>query len=184
MFDDDEGDDWLQLEPDDWWQQEPDDLDMPTDEVDGAVDQEGESVQAALNSRLKRSTRMVFFDDESGDEEMQQEPDDVNLVACMVDKRGWSEFSKAAKLTGAWRGMVFKRGPLGLGYYRDEFKLDLSLAEDLTAKADAAPVTVKLEDLLASKPDEKTRHVDEPETCPREETYEHGQEEQRGRAGD
>ena len=70
LFDDEEGDDWLQDEPDDWWQQEPDDPDMHIDVVDGAVNHEGESVQAALNSRLRRSTRMTFFDDESGDEEM------------------------------------------------------------------------------------------------------------------
>ena len=69
-----------------------------------------------------------------------------------MDKRGWPGFSKAAKFIGTWKGMVFKRGPLGMGYYRDEFKLDLKLAKHLTAVADAAPVSIMLEDLIASKP--------------------------------
>ena len=88
LFDDEEGDDWLQDEPDDWWQQEPDDPDMHIDVIDGAVNQEGESVQAALNARLRRTTRLTFFDDESGDDEMQLEPDDFNLITGLVDRRG------------------------------------------------------------------------------------------------
>ena len=63
--------------------------------------------------------------------------------------------------------MAFKRGPLGMGYYRDEFKLDLNLAKQLPAVADAAPVVIQLEDLIASTPIEKASHDDEPETCPR-----------------
>ena len=52
-----------------------------------------------------------------------------------------------------------------MGYYRDEFKLDLNLARHIPAVADAAPVVIQLEDLIASKPVEKANHVDEPETC-------------------
>lgn len=98
---------------------------------------------------------------------MQLEPDDINLIADMVDKRGWSEVSKAAKFIGAWKGMVFKRGSFGIGYYRDEFKLDLKLAMHLTAVADAAPVAIQLEGQIASKPVEEPSHDDEPETCPK-----------------
>ena len=51
----------------------------------------GESVQAALNARLRRTTRLTFFDDESGEEDMQTEPDDFNLVTGMVDRKvGWN----------------------------------------------------------------------------------------------
>ena len=74
---------------------------MHIDEVDGAVNHEGEFVQVALNSRFRRSTRMTFFDDESGDAEMQIEPADFNKIVGLVDKRGWPEFSKAANFTGA-----------------------------------------------------------------------------------
>lgn len=109
-------------------------------------------MQAAFNSRLRRSTRMTFFDDESGDEEMQIEPDDFNNIVGLVDKWGWPEFSKAANSTGAWRGMVFKRGPVGMGYYRDEFKLELNFARHIPAVADAAPFTLQLEDLIAEEP--------------------------------
>ena len=56
---------------------------MHIDEVDSAVNQEGESVQAALNSKLRRTTNMTFFDDESGDEEMPLEPDDINFIAAL-----------------------------------------------------------------------------------------------------
>ena len=42
------------------------------------------------------------------------EPEDLDQIAGLVDKRGWPEFSKAASFAGAWRGMVFKRGPLGM----------------------------------------------------------------------
>ena len=118
MLDDEEGDAWFQ--------HEPEDLSMPFDEAEemahtlGHCDpvqanREGESLRAVLNTRFRRSTRMVFFDDESGQDEMHQEPDDVHLVAGIMDKRGWPEFSKAAEFTGAWLGMVFKRGPLGSG---------------------------------------------------------------------
>ena len=182
MFDDEEGDDWLP-ESDDWWQQEPDGPDMHIDQVDNAVNQEGESVHAALNSRLRRSTRMTFFNDESGNEEMQLELDDINLIVELVDRRGWPEFSKAAKFVGAWKGMVFKRGPLGMGYYRDEFKLDLKLAKHPPAVADAAPVTIRLEDVIASKPTEKASQDDEPETCPRRRRTSTGRKSKWGRAG-
>ena len=45
-------------------------------------------MQAALNARLRMTTRLTFFDDERGDEEMQLEPDDFNLIAGLVDRRG------------------------------------------------------------------------------------------------
>ena len=89
LIDDDEGDDWLQAEPDDWWQQEFDDPDVHIDVADGAVNHEGESVQGAINARLRRTTRLTFFDDESGDDEMQLEPQDFNRVTGLVDRQGW-----------------------------------------------------------------------------------------------
>ena len=105
MFDDEEGDGWLQTEPDDWWQQEPGDPGMHIGEVDGAVNHEGESVHAALNSRLRRSTRMTFFDDESGDEEMQIEPGDFEkMLACWIGGAGRSSTRPLVSLGlgGAW----------------------------------------------------------------------------------
>ena len=119
-------------------------------EAHEVVNLEGESVQAALNAKLRRTTRLTFFDDESGGESMQIEPDDYNLVTGMVDRRGWSEFSKAKKFAGAWLGMVFKRGPLGLGYYRDVFKLDINLATLLPAAADATPIVLQLNEVISS----------------------------------
>ena len=101
LFDDEKGDDWLQDEPDDWWQQEPDDPDTHFDAFYGTVNQEGESVQAALHARLRLLTKLTFFDDESGDDEMQLEPDDFNLIKGLVDRRGLPEFSKAAKKPGS-----------------------------------------------------------------------------------
>ena len=73
-------------------------------------------MQAAFNSRLRLSAGMTFFDDESGDEEMQIEPYDFNNIVGLVDKRGWPEFSKAANFTGAWRGMVSKHLFNGLAF--------------------------------------------------------------------
>ena len=125
LFDDEEGEDW-QEEPNDWWQHDSDSPNVqPEAECGDTVNREGESVQAALNARLRRTTRLTFFDDESGEEGMQLEPDDVNLVTGLVDKRGWPEFAKATKFDGAWMGMVFRRGPRGLGYYRDVPKLEI-----------------------------------------------------------
>ena len=43
-------------------------------------------MQVAMNARLRRTTRLTFFDDESGDDELQFEPDDYNLVTGIVDK--------------------------------------------------------------------------------------------------
>ena len=63
----------------------------------GTTNTDGESVQAALNARLRRTTRLTFFDDESGDDEMHIEPDDYNLVTGLVDRRGLPEFAKAKK---------------------------------------------------------------------------------------
>ena len=45
--------------------------------------------------------------------------------------------------------MVVKRGPRGMGCYRDVFKVEVNLALHLPATADAAPVMVKLDELLA-----------------------------------
>ena len=56
---------------------------------------DGESVQAALNARLRRTARLTFFDDESGGDEMHIEPADYNLVTGLVDRRGLPEFAKA-----------------------------------------------------------------------------------------
>ena len=127
MFDDAEGDNW-QTEPDDWWHQDEEAPEPPADVAYEATSLERESVQAALNARLRRTTRLTFFDVESGAEDMQLEPDDFAIVTGIVDRRGWPEFSKAAKFAGAWAGMVFKRGHLCMGYYRDGFKLEVSLA--------------------------------------------------------
>ena len=115
-------------------QEEPADVTHETTNLDG------ESVQTAINARLGRTTRLTFFDDESGDDEMHIEPDDYNMVTGLVDKRGLPEFSKATKFAGAWMGMVFKRGSSGLGYYRDCFRMDISLAALLPALADATPI--------------------------------------------
>ena len=138
MFDDAEGDNW-QAEPDEWWQQ---DMEPPAADEDvphEMVGPGGESLQAALNVRLRRTTRLTFFDDESGEEDLQLEPDDFAIVTGIVDRRGWPEFSKAAKFAGAWKGMVFKKGHLGMGYYRDGFTAEVSLALHLPAVADVAP---------------------------------------------
>ena len=62
---------------------------------------------------------------------------------------------------------MFKQGSFGMGYYSDESKLDLKLTKHLTAVADATPVTLQLEDLIASEPVEKASHDDVPESCPR-----------------
>ena len=86
-----------------------------TDNTHEPVNAGGESVQAELNSRLRRTTRLTFFDDESGNEDMLLEPDDFHIVTGLVDKRGWPTFSNAKKFDGAWLGMVFKRGPFGHG---------------------------------------------------------------------
>ena len=97
MFDDGDGGEW-QHEPDDWWHQDPSGHEMHEEqayEAHESVNRDGESLQAAVNARLRRTTRLTFFDDESGEEDMQCEPDDYNLVAGLVDKRGWPEFSKA-----------------------------------------------------------------------------------------
>ena len=120
-----------------------------------------------MNARLRRLTRLTFFDDESCDEELQIEPDDYNLVTGIVDKRGWPEFSKAKKFAGAWLGMVFKRGPLGLGYYRDIFKLDINLATLLPAAADAAPIVLQLNEVISRDSHGTTYQDEEPDTCPR-----------------
>ena len=109
-------------------------------------------MQAAINARLRRTTRLTFFDDESGDDELHIEPDDYNMVTGLVDKRGLPEFSKATKFAGAWMGMVFKRGSSGLGYYRDCFKMDISLAALLPAVADAAPIVLRLDEIGSSEP--------------------------------
>ena len=45
--------------------------------------------------------------------------------------------------------MVFKRGPLGLGYYRDIFKLDINLAALLPAAADATPIVLQLNEVIS-----------------------------------
>jgi len=166
MFDDAEGDNW-QSEHDDWWHlddQAPEPLAEVTHE---ATSLGGESVQAAINARLRRTTRLTFFDDESGEEDMQLEPDDFALVTGMVDRRGWPEFSKSAKFAGEWKGMVFKRGHLGVGYYRDGFKLDISLALHLPAVSDVAPVTLELNDLISKGRSKANVQDDVPDTCPR-----------------
>ena len=139
---------------------------MPTAE---ATYPDGESVQVALNTRLRRTTRLTFFDDESGEDEPQTEPEDYELLAGIVDKRGMPEFSKAAKFAGPWLGMVFKRGSCGLGYYRDGFKMNLCLTTLLPAVADVSPVTLKLGELIEGNLDDKGagRADDPPDTCPR-----------------
>ena len=63
--------------------------------------------------------------------------------------------------------MVFKRWPLGMGYYKDVFKLEIKLVKHLPAVADATPVIVQLDDVTANGPPKKASQDDEPETCPR-----------------
>ena len=162
LFDDDEGEAWEQ-ESDDWWltdverQQVHECSTVPTIE---ATLFEGESVQAALNARLRRTARLTFFDDESGEDEPQIEPDDYEQLAGIVDKRGMPEFSKAAKFTGPWLGMVFKRGSCGMGYYRDGFKMNLCLTTLLPAVADVSPVTLKLSELIGDNSKDKEEDED------------------------
>ena len=129
-----------------------------------------EDLQAAIDSRLRRSSRLSFFDDEDGDDDAQHEPDDIHVIAGIVDRRGLPEFSKAAKYTGAWLGMVFKRGQMGLGYYRDEIKLNLKLMGHINAEADVAPVMVMLDEVIPDKTTAKTKRKEEPDTCPRRKT--------------
>ena len=148
LFDDEEGEDWQQ-KPHDRGQQDPDCPAVHAEAAYDAVNHDGESVQVAINSRFMRTTRLTFFDDESGEEDQQYEPDDYNLVTGLVDKRGCPDFSKAKKFDGAWLGMVFKRGTLGLGYYRDVFKLDIRLGTLLPAAADAAPIVLQLNEVIS-----------------------------------
>ena len=109
---------------------------------------------------------MTFFDNESGDDEMHIEPDDYNMVTGLVDKRGLPEFSKATKYTGTLMGMVFKLGPNGLGYYRDCFKMEINLAALLPAVAGAAPVVLRLDEIVNGE-HKKGHREDEPDTCRR-----------------
>ena len=155
MFDDADGGDW-QEEPHDWWQNDCEDQSQqPETEQDETVNREGESVQAALNARLRRTTRLTFFDDESGEEDIQLEPDDFNRVANLVDKSGWPEFAKATKFAGAWLGMAFKLGPRGLGYYRDVPKIDIRLMQHLPATADASPIVLQLDQIITEQTPKK-----------------------------
>lgn len=120
-FGDEEGDDrWLQ-EQDDCFQQEPlDGIEAMAQELDHEIpaqaNQEEGDLQAELNARLKRSSRITFFDDECGDNDLQHEPDDIHVIPGIVDRRGLPEFAKAAKYIGAWLGMVLKRGRWALGF--------------------------------------------------------------------
>ena len=84
LFDNEEGEDWQQ-EPDDWWQQEQDWPAVQAEADHDAVNHDGESVQAAINSRLRRTTRLTFFDDESGEEDQQYEPViTISLLALWI----------------------------------------------------------------------------------------------------
>ena len=100
------------------------------------------------------------IDDESGEDQGQDEPEDIDVINGIMDKRGLPEFSKVpldkqhrAKFAGEWRGMVFKRGPLGVGYYRDVVKHSINLVEHITAVADAVPIRLKLCELVPSGTD-------------------------------
>ena len=64
--------------------------------------------------------------------------------------------------------MVFKRGPLGMGYYRDIFKLNINLVSLLPAVADAAPIALQLNEvIIISDVHGKGNREEEPDTCPR-----------------
>ena len=54
-----------------------------------------------------------------------------------------------------------------MGYYRDSFKFEVNLALRLPAVADAAPVCLKLADLISTGQAKGAPKSDEPETCPR-----------------
>ena len=56
------------------WHGDPIGVEEHTEKTHDPVNAKGESVQAALNSRLRRTTRLTFFDDESGNEDMLLEP--------------------------------------------------------------------------------------------------------------
>ena len=78
MFDDEEGGEW-QHEPEDWWHNGPSEHDGEGDDWQqepdnwwqyGSNDLAGGPVQAAVNARLKMATRLTFFDDENGEDDM------------------------------------------------------------------------------------------------------------------
>ena len=92
--------------------------------------------------------RAKIFGDEDVDDEICNEPDDLCIISGIVDRRGMPDFSKAAKYTGSWSGMVFKQGIFGLGYYRDDKRRVLNLMELVSAEADAAPVVSELGEVI------------------------------------
>ena len=63
--------------------------------------------------------------------------------------------------------MVFKRGALGLGYYKDTFNTNIYLASLLPAIADVTPMVLQLDEVVGSKPQGKGGMEEEPHTCPR-----------------
>jgi len=132
-FDDEDGDDdWIVEQADthahDFGHDEPDQDDQGGDDT----------LQASIDSRLRRSARKNFFDDEDGDDDATREPDDLPAFAGIIDRRGLPDFHKATKYTGTWLGMVFKKGISGMGYYRDDRQHHLCLMELISASADAA----------------------------------------------
>ena len=53
-----------------------------------------------------------------------------------------------------------------MGYYRDVPKLEIKLVQHLPAAADAAPLVIKLDEVIVKDPPKKADKEDEPETCP------------------
>lgn len=130
-------------------------------------DQDGK-LQDMPNARCNDSKRFDFFDDPTGDDWLQQDPDDLHLLHQMPAAQPIPGFVKAVKCIGSRQGMVFKSGPQGLGYYRDVLKLQLRLANQLPAVADSVPVQIGLSGLipLSSEKENNEKHST-PETCPR-----------------
>ena len=79
--------------------------------------------------------------------------------------------------------MVFKRGPLGMGYYRDVPKLEIKFVQHLPAAADAAPAIIQLDEVIAKGAPKKAGQDDEPETCPRRKRTSMGRKSKGGELG-
>ena len=123
-----------------------------------------DTLQATIDSRLRRSARKHFFDDEDGDDDATCEPDDLPAFVGIIDRRGLPDFHKATKYTGTWLGMVFKKGISGMGYYRDDRRHHLCLVELISASTEAAPVALCLNEVIAAPIGKRAA---EPATCPR-----------------
>ena len=56
---------------------------------------------------------------------------------------------------------------MGQGYYRDDKKVILSLVEHINAEAEAAPIILRLDEVISKKSAANKKRKEEPDTCPR-----------------